>query len=106
MKRRAGFVSNSSSTSFCIFGVIIDDAWDDDIENVIWRDESGSSLIVERGVDEYYNTNFVGVDPNEIKNSETFGEFKIRVAKNISKVVGVDVSIDSLKYYTDGGRDG
>lgn len=104
MKRRNGFVSNSSSTSFCIFGVIIDDAWGD-VEDAVWKNGGEKSLMVERGVDTYYDTNFIGVDPNEIRDSETFGEFKIRVSKSISDIVGADVDVGSLSYYTDGGYD-
>ena len=105
MKRRAGFVSNSSSTSFCIFGVVYDSEWGDawEVSEELWGNDT--SLEVVSGVEDYYEEHIIGVGPSEINETETFAEFRIRVAKLISDKVGEVIDPKTLDYHIDGGRD-
>lgn len=81
MKIRLGFVSNSSSSSFAIWGTAaekpprFDDSWD-------WE-----QAMEEEGL-EHYNTgydNLVGMSPDRQRDDETLGSFKLRIMAAINK---------------------
>ena len=96
MKKRAGFVSNSSSTSFCIFGVhlpesdfleflgIEDEFEYDDVEHAIYKIEKDSPLSIYSSYEDYYG--YIGCGVGSLRDDETYGEFKIRVEAEIAKV--------------------
>lgn len=75
MKIRQGFVSNSSTTSFCIYGAGISHEQEEDAEEL--------GLIVER--DEYGDL-YAGLYWFNIGDDETGGEFKIKIREKISKL--------------------
>jgi hypothetical protein len=59
MKLRSGFVSNSSSSSFVIFGKILED---EDLERIFKFTSDEMKRIDEYGLYEFENTNLKGVD--------------------------------------------
>jgi predicted transcriptional regulator len=108
MKIRTGFVSNSSSSSFCIFGAIVPDDLDlmtlvpddlevdeDDVDNEV--DEAVYEAAEKAGLEweSIDDTHFVGVSWKEVKDNETGAQFKKRVTKAVKKFLGVDVECET-----------
>lgn len=116
MKIRNGFVSNSSSTSFCILGVPLSSlnlaGYDEDIKGTIWKTERenkkkgiNNSLKCARGIEEYYNDSILGIEPNDIKDDETIAQGKQRVVELLKSQLDVDVNISDIGWCVDGGHD-
>jgi len=85
MKIRTGFVSNSSSSSFCIYGTSIDTKRVEGIEKQI--EEMG--LEIHNGDCNYDNgTLYVGRSWSSIKDDETGAQFKEFVRKALNKFFG------------------
>ena len=102
MKIREGFVSNSSSTSFCICGICAEESYIKKMFGI----EDISELEDEFEIynqDEYYPT-YVGVDISYMKDDETKAEFRKRVHEALSKRAGKDVG--EIGLVTDGWYDG
>lgn len=80
MKTRIGFVSNSSSTSFCIYGVCqqIDENQENDLEK--------AGLEIHRSP--YGEDMYVGASWYSIQDDETAGQFKNKVKSIIESVLG------------------
>lgn len=87
MKKRNGFVSNSSSTSFCIYGTILNKDEVEDAENKLESLKKGQSFLVQRYGE--YDDCYVGAYWNEWKNDETKAEFLSRVSAEISRILGL-----------------
>jgi hypothetical protein len=96
MKIRHGFVSNSSTTSFCIYGTWID------LPEPTFEQEEDEDNAYEDMYD-FCNTNglechymegvdgcAVGLTPRSIKDNETGGDFKLRVKEKISKLFNIE----------------
>lgn len=104
MKIRNGFVSNSSSSSFLIFGIYIDDISEltplvseedmniyDIMENII----PGNVLhwyIIPWDEDDVY----IGLDWDQVQDDETGAEFKTRVTDLINQYLGKSYQISDL----------
>jgi hypothetical protein len=69
MKIRNGFVSNSSSSSFVIFGKILDDC---DLERIFKFTPDDMKRIEEYGLYEFENTNLKDVDFISLSGGEQF----------------------------------
>jgi hypothetical protein len=114
MKVRTSFVSNSSSSSFCVFGVVLSkeqqeksgvlrkDKWGDYHLHI----EDNVSLDYCDGLGDIYEDNMsIGIQPTGMKDQETVLEFKQRVFEELKKL-NLDIAFMDLKWITDGGYEG
>jgi hypothetical protein len=102
MKKRIGFVSNSSSSSFCLLGISFEndkEYYNEKIEN------SKSNLDYEWACNSYDDTFTVGFSPDKMKDDETLLQFKQRIIDEFKKE-GFDYTPDDLDWIIDGGYDG
>ena len=82
MKIRIGFVSNSSTSSFLIYGVCIDNVDIDEIE------EAMDAMNVLFDTHNPYGENtYIGISWEEVKDDETGAQFKARVQKAVNTVL-------------------
>lgn len=122
MKIRNGFVSNSSSSSFCILGKPFDYS---DLETT-FKDkdfsklgnslyEIGGNLVEntnlhsETGISEYYDNIIIGLDIDTIETKhadKTINQVKTEIAEEMSKAWNVEIKPSEISFYTDGGFDG
>ena len=94
MKVRSGFVSNSSTTSFLIYGTILKDGE----ENKVYSKE----LSIEYGPD-YDDKIYLGASWDTVQDYETGKQFKERVKNSIETVLGREVECNT---YQEAYRDG
>lgn len=105
MKVRTGFVSNSSSSSFCLIGIVFnEDDFSKKIKDV-YDYFHGTGLELVRGFDNYYDRYVVGIDPRNMKNEETLGQFKQKIFEKL-KELGFKNDISKVDFRIDGGYDG
>lgn len=114
MKIRNGYVSNSSSSSFCILGVELP-GYSEISGNVgnLTRDrydeiKDGAfdgDLTMYSGIADYSEeSTFIGKYPSSMKDDETLLEFKERILKEINSI-GFEFTINDIAWYVDGGYD-
>jgi hypothetical protein len=85
MKIRSGFVSNSSSTSFLIYGIRKDVSED---EEDALRD---AGFLVRLGPDDYTHEKYIGLSWDKVKDSETGEQFKLRIEHQLKKILGSSI---------------
>jgi len=86
MKRRNGFVSNSSSSSFCAYGLCVEgfSEYDEDGEPKDDIDKILKGTCLDYMTDDDGNL-YVGRSPSSIEDNETGKEFKERAKQDILK---------------------
>ena len=104
MKTRSGFVSNSSSSSFCILGVEMTDEMERRVE--IGRAEKlkNTRVHVEYAISGGEGK-YVGISAASIKDDETPRQVKRELIDALHSI-GVDVGIDKVGWIQDGGYNG
>ncbi len=100
MKIRNGFVSNSSSSSFCLLGICLTDA-EEEAEKLA----KDNQLCVEYAIEEYDDAVYVGLPPTSMKDEETLLEFKKRIVDQLAEKDPAYKDV-KLSWITDGGYNG
>ena len=99
MKIRNGFVSNSSSSSFCIFGVRLED--DFLIEALNIKDDEELYDLELKGLNIHRDGEgqccYIGRDLISIKDNETGKEFKDGVKSLLRKYFGKDIACEMIQ---------
>lgn len=112
MKHRFGFVSNSSSSSFCILGIPVTSEQFEEVGiNEPWDSydklkELGLNL--ERGIDTYYEEWVIGINPNSLlhdKGNLSINKIREEVRDNLSKLFNKEIDIEEVQFRSDGGHD-
>lgn len=111
MKIRTGFVSNSSTTSFTIWGM--QGIWENlktEIQNKLedpldW-DERIQNLPEYEGLEIHYDNRsfetyyYIGISLENMKDDETYGDFKTHTEELLKKIFKeLDVYVVDISYY-------
>jgi len=119
MKFRQGFVSNSSTTSFCICGICSSESdledWlkvknsdeeDEDYEFYDIIEECCEKEDLSLHMEPYNNFYYIGIDMKVMKDNETLGDIKNRVKEKLKNLFGDNISKKNIGVIVDGWRDG
>ena len=110
MKTRLGFVSNSSSTSFCIFGTIIPEENNiDDMYGALKAFNTCHGTKLEYACGISYEYIVVGHSPDSMKDDETLLQFRTRTDDAIQLFMeenGKPEFKANSSFVTDGGYNG
>ena len=110
MKVRQGFVSNSSSSSFCLFGLCDDEIKGldrDELEEIMYSygDDKKTFLGVRRGIESYHGKIVIGIDPYKIDCAKTLNQVKDEVIAEVNRL-GATADKEDVGFMWDGGYDG
>ncbi len=97
MKIRTGFVSNSSSSSFCLLGLYF--------ENGAGAPKITTRLKCEGSISYESEDVFIGLPPDLMKDGETLLQFKQFIVDEFAKD-GYATTTGRLSWHTDGGYNG
>jgi len=104
MKHRNGFVSNSSSSSFVIFGL------SDPDEEVIDKFHEHFESLEEYPdyYDEYeehegliVKDTYIGKEVDMLPMDKTLNDVKIDIVEKIREITGIDIDVANIKFYED-----
>lgn len=101
MKIRQGFVSNSSSSSFCLLGVNLREGVSDEVYDKVYKSDF---LEIEEGLEDLEGV-VIGISPNRMLEHK---DITVRMVLNdvvfeINKCLDTPVTIDDIKVYSDQG---
>lgn len=99
MKLRTGFVSNSSSSSFCLMGLAIDD------KAFSVQKAYNNKVNYEPGISAYWGQICIGLCEFDMEDQETLLEFKHRALK-MCRVFRPSADISNIGWMEDAGFDG
>lgn len=133
MKVRNGFVSNSSSSSFCLLGMaysdiqkrmntqkiesnigkdtneydedMSDDDNEEDMYDMLEKNLKGTSLVYSHGYENYSEDWVVGFNPNKVNDSHTLKDIKKEVSDEINKAFKAITTEEDISFCIDGGYD-
>lgn len=107
MKIRQGFVSNSSSTSFCIYGVTTDDPteWGLDEDANIFDELYDKAEKLGLCLESSDTTTWLGLPFREIKDDETGSQFKNRAMKLVEQLIPKNQGLE-FDIHEESWRDG
>lgn len=110
MKVRLNYVSNSSSSSFCVMGITFNSGEADDEVIFEYLDTHSTSISLCEGLDVYDGELVLGIAVTEMKDTETLKQFKARAYRELNKLnaklkLGLNVDKDNIRWRIDGGFD-
>jgi len=109
MKIRNGFVSNSSSSSFCCFGVVLQPKEMEKYPKNKWGQvllPEDLKLHYQEGIGCYCEEEMlVGLEPTDMKDDETLFQFKERIFNELIKIKP-ELDFSEMHWITDGGYEG
>ena len=118
MKTRMGYVSNSSSSSFCIVGVVADsynlaeqfDGYDEEKYDGAYdflEEKCNGDLCFENGLGDYSEEQWiVGKSIESMQDDQTLGDFKKAVFDLLKKSGWKGDDLNEVKIHIDGGYNG
>ena len=104
MKIRTGFVSNSSSSSFCLLGIEASNKkYGVDTEE-IYEEIEKTDLENENSI-EWDGDQYLGMSPAQMKDDETLLQFKQRIVDELKKL-NITAEVSDLFWEIQGGYNG
>jgi hypothetical protein len=114
MKTRTGFISNSSSTSFCVFGIAIENEKVMSLlEDIVGKEEcdvesffGDFELDAHSGLDNYPDHYIIGTDVDYLSENIPLREQRKNIANKINSIFGHIVEVEEIGFIVEVGYDG
>lgn len=108
MKTRLGFVSNSSSCSFLIYGLYLDDKYvPNGLQTWKYVNELEKKVVGKRiQVVSGYDSTYLGLSWDGIKDNETGAQFKETIRREAREILGTDIPDSEFGTKEEAWRDG